>query len=359
MKTDMISKTVVVLGLLMATSLLSPATSSSAVGQEWATKMFKETEHNFGNVPKGEVPEFRFEFQNLYEEDIHVAQVISSCGCTSASLSKNVVKKWEKGEVICRFNSPAFDGYKQASVRVLITKPFVGEVQLTVRGNIVRGLVFTPETIDFGSVSESSLPEKEIKLTNSGGNFQIVDVKSTFPHIKVRLKETSRAANLVTYTMTTQLRESVPSGFSQGELYVIVQENNMRREIPLKFSAKVVSELQVPDMIAMGSVKPGEEVTKRVVLKSSKPFTITDVTSHSTHFRVKAAKDEKKVHFVEVIYVGEDTPGQHISELSFYINSSTEPAGKTKAVVNIVAPEDQADSGELNPKTADVSTLKP
>jgi hypothetical protein len=349
MKTDMISKTLMVLGLIAVTLLSSPASA-----QEWAKKMFQEMDHDFGNVPKGEVPEYRFEFQNLYEEDLHIAQVVSSCGCTSASLSKKVLKTWEKGEVVCRFNSPAFDGHKQASIRVLITKPYVGEVQLTVKGNIVRGLVFSPESIDFGQVSESNLPEREIKLTNSGGNFRIADVKSTFPHIKVQLKETARTSSMVTYTMKTQLRDSVPSGFSQGELYIVVEENKVRREVPLKFSAKVVSELQVPEMIAMGTVKPGEEVKKRVVLKSNKPFKITDVTSHSTSFRVKAGKEEKKVHFVEVIYVGEEKPGQHVSELSFYINSSTEPAGKIKAVVEIVSPDGEPDASELTPKTADV-----
>ncbi len=299
-----------VLFILFGFGLTLTGMSSDASGQQWARKMFKEYMHDFGTVKKGEVPEYRFEIQNVFEEDIHIASVQSSCGCTSVSLSKNVLKTWEKGEVICRFNSPAFDGFKQATITVRFDRPFVGEVQLMVRGNIVRGVNFTPSSIDFGQVSETNLPMKKIQLSHAGNNnFRVLDVKSTFSHIKVQLRETARRGNLVNYEMTTQLKPTVPQGFSQGELYVVVESNRVRQEIPIKFSAKVVSALQIPEMISLGTVAPGEEVKKRVVLKCDRPFRITDVTCQSQAFKVKADKEAKKVHFVEVIYTGEDQPG--------------------------------------------------
>ena len=317
------------------------ALPSQLRGQDWARKMFPETSHDFGNVTKGEVPEYRFEIQNIYEEDIHMSQVFSSCGCTSVSLSKKVLKTWEKGEVICRFNSPAFDGHKQATITVRFSKPYVGEMQLTVQGMIVRGLTFNPETIDFGQVSEGNLPSRTIQLASTGSaNFRIVDVKSTFSHIKVQLRETARKANLVNYEMTTQLKPSVPAGFSQGELYVVVEENRVRRQVPIKFSAKVVSALQIPDSVTMGTVAPGEEVKKKVILKHDRPFKITDVTCHSSAYRVKADRESKKVHFVELIYTGEDDPGRHECELSFFIDGASDSAGKIKAVVEIVPAEE-------------------
>jgi hypothetical protein len=320
------------------------------LGQDWARKMFPETSHDFGNVTKGEVPEYRFEIQNIYEEDIHIAQVFSSCGCTSVSLSKNVLKTWEKGEVICRFNSPSFDGFKQATVTVRLDKPYVGEMQLTVQGNIVRGLTFNPDSIDFGQVSESNLPAKTIKMASTGSpNFRIVDVKSTFSHIKVQLRETGRNNNLVNYEMTTQLKPTVPAGFTQGELYVVIEENRVQRQIPIKFSAKVVSALQIPDSVTMGAVSPGEEVKKKVILKHDRPFKITDVTCHSSAFRVKADRETKKVHFVELIYTGEDEPGRHECELSFFIDNASESAGKIKAVVEIIPVE------KPSAKTADAN----
>ena len=225
-------------------------------GQEWARKMFKEYSHEFGNVPLGEIPEYRFEMENVFNETIRIRSVTSSCGCTIATPTKKVLKTWEKGEIFCRFNTPAVGaGFKQATVTVRFDRPFVGECQLTVRGTIVSGITFTPASIDFGQVTDNKLPIKTIKLSSSGSpNLRIQDVKSTSSHIKViSIKETLRRGGLVNYEMKAQLKETIPKGFAQGELYVVVEENprardrnNNRvfREKPVRFSAKVVSPLK-------------------------------------------------------------------------------------------------------------------
>ena len=323
-------------GTLLAFLLLLTFSVHQANGQEWARKMFKEYVHDFGTVQKGEVPEYRFEIENQYEEDIHIASVHSSCGCTSVSMTKNVLKTWEKGQIVCRFNSPAFDGFKQATVTVRFSRPFIGEVQLNVRGNIVRGLSMTPKSIDFGQVSEDNFPKRSIKLAHTGAaSFRIVDVKSTFPHIRVQLQETGRRGANINYQMAAQLKPGTPQGFSQGELYIVVEENGVRREVPLKFSGKVVSTLQYPETITMGPVIQGQQTKKRVLLKANRPFKITDVTCHSQAFRVKADPKSKKVHFVEVIFEANEAPGRLESELNFFTDLSSTSSGTVKAIVEI------------------------
>ena len=54
--------------------------ASDASAQEWAKKMFKVTSHSFGSVARGAKAEYQFELQNLYEEEVHVAAVRTSCG---------------------------------------------------------------------------------------------------------------------------------------------------------------------------------------------------------------------------------------------------------------------------------------
>ncbi len=51
--------------ILIGFALTLTAMSSEASGQQWARKMFKEYTHDFGTVKKGEVPEHRFEIQNV------------------------------------------------------------------------------------------------------------------------------------------------------------------------------------------------------------------------------------------------------------------------------------------------------
>ena len=317
-------------------------------GQDWARKMFKEYVHEFGNVTLGEIPEYRFEIQNIYNEDIRISSVTSSCGCTIATPSKKVLKTWEKGEIICRFNTPAVgNGFKQATITVRFEKPFIGETQLTVKGTIVSGLNVNPQKIDFGQVTEMNFPVKKISLSHTGNpSFRIQDVKSTFEHINVQIKETVRRGNYVNYEMSAQLTDTVPKGFAQGDLYVVFEENqNLRnrdgtpvlREIPIQFNAKVVAPLQVaPEILTLGSISPGQNVTQKVFLTCDEPFKITDVRCLSEAFRVRADRESKKVHIVEVSYTGEDKLGRHECELSFFTDLDNEASGKMKAIVEIV-----------------------
>lgn len=335
--------------VLLFVLLLSLGLTSVSDAQDWARKMFKEYNHDFGNVPMGEIPEFRFPIENIYKEDIRIRSVSSSCGCTIASATKNVLKMWEKGEIVCRFNSPAVGlGFKEATITVRFDRPFVGECQLTVKGTIVSGVSFTPPAIDFGQVTDMNLPIKTIRVSSKGNpNFRIADVKSTSSHIKVLgIREVGRRGGLVNYELSAQLKPSVPKGYAQGELFVVFEENANRppnmppilRQAPIKFNAKVVSAFQVaPEVMTIGPVKPGEEVKQKVFLTADHPFTVTDVRCHSQAFSVKADQKAKKVHIVEVTYTGEDKPGRHECELSFFANSSAVAVGKMKAIVEIIA----------------------
>src|SRR5687768_3631663 len=62
--------------------------------KEWAQKMFKVTTHDFGHVAHGAKAEIAFEIQNLYEEDVHIADVRTSCGCTTPTVTKPTLKTW-------------------------------------------------------------------------------------------------------------------------------------------------------------------------------------------------------------------------------------------------------------------------
>ncbi|MEM7785284.1 MAG: DUF1573 domain-containing protein [Planctomycetota bacterium] len=332
--------------------------------------MFKEYNHDFGKVALGDVPEHRFELQNLYKENIRIQSVTSSCGCTVASLSKNILKTWEKGEVICKFNSPAVGtGFKQATITVRFTGQFSGEVQLTVSGNIVGGVNFSTESIDFGQVIEGKMPAKTIKLSsNVSPMFQIVDVKSTFPHIKVKQSETARRGNYVSYDLTAQLADTAPKGFVQGELFVVYQENSNQRDSngnpilkqqTLPFSAKVGSPVRIsPGILSLGKLEAGETISKKVFITADAPFTITDVRCRSSAFSVKADPSEKKTHIIEVTYTGVPETGKHECDLNFYTSLNTDPSGVMKALVEIVDPIADDPVAAVKSAASDSSAIK-
>ena len=104
--------------LVAGTLALAVAPFDAAVAQEWATKMFSATSHNFGTVAKGSKTEFRFVFRNIYKEDLHVVGVRTSCGCTSPEVTVRDLKTHETGEVIAKFNTRTFLGQHGATLTV-------------------------------------------------------------------------------------------------------------------------------------------------------------------------------------------------------------------------------------------------
>ena len=305
--------------------------------QKWAKDLFSEFSHDFGDVTKGETPEYRFKLKNIYNEDINIIQVFSSCGCTQASITKNKIKTWEESEIVCRFNSKPFNGSKQATVTVKLGPPLVGEVQLSVKGNIVSAIRMNPSELQFGQVSRGR--DKTLGTTITGAAnvpFRIVDIKSTFPHVGVSLSRATRVGNTIQYQMQTKLKESAPEGFSQGELYVVVEESGKRRQIPLKFSAEMTAPIKIsPAVLTLNDLKPGEQVTKTVVVRAGQPFQITDVKCRTKAFRVTAKKGgSAKTHILKVTYTAPENPKSSECDLTFFTNLTNAPSGKVKAIID-------------------------
>ena len=334
-----IATRVFALVVLTALNVYSP---DSLMGQEWARKMLSEFSHDFGEVNKGDMPEYRFKIKNIYKEDMNIAQVFSSCGCTQVSVSKNKIKTFETADVICRFNSKPFNGFKQATVTVRFGAPMAGEVQLTVKGTIVSAIRLQPESIDFGQVSRGKPAVFQTTLTGPPNSyFRIADIKSTFSHVGVSLNQPQRINGRIQYVMQTRLKDSAPDGFTQGDLFIIVDEGNgARRQIPLKFTAKMASAIKLsPAVLTLSNVKPGQKVTKTVVVRAEEPFEITDVKCETRAFNVSQKKSGmRKTHILSVSYTGEEKSGRHECDLTFYTSLGNKPAGTVKAIVTFANP---------------------
>src|SRR5262245_48140708 len=88
------------------------AAAAPANAKPWAEKMFATRSHDFGHVARGAKAEFAFEIQNMYEEEVHIADVKTSCGCTTPSVTKNTLKTWEKGTIVATLNTRSFVGQR-------------------------------------------------------------------------------------------------------------------------------------------------------------------------------------------------------------------------------------------------------
>src|SRR5687768_11060148 len=88
------------------------------VAERWVAKMFAEREYNFGTVARGADTVYRFPVKNIYKQDIELVNVRSSCGCTSPSIEKSVIKTGETGYIVAKFNTRTFTGLHGATLTV-------------------------------------------------------------------------------------------------------------------------------------------------------------------------------------------------------------------------------------------------
>jgi hypothetical protein len=292
--------------------LLALLSASSASAQDWAKKMFQTTEHDFGTVARGAKAEFAFEFENLYEEDVHVAKVYSSCGCTTPTIEKRDVKTFEKAQILATYNTRAFLGQKSATVTVVFDKPQYAEVQLEVTGYIRSDVVLEPGEVNFGEVDQAQQAETTLQITYAGrADWKIVDVRSANQHLEVDLTETSRTGGRVTYDMLVRLKDDAPPGHFHDELSIITDDARLK-SIPVLVHGNVMSPLTVsPAALFLGVLQPGQSVTKQLIVRGKQPFKLLAVRCEDDRFQFKAPDDKAAtIHFIPVTFTAPDSTGE-------------------------------------------------
>ena len=91
---------------------------AEAKSKPLTTVAFSETEHNFGNIKKGEKVEHIYEVTNTGTNPLIISNVKPGCGCTAPDYTKEPIMPGQKGQITLKFDSTNFDGvvYKSAEV---------------------------------------------------------------------------------------------------------------------------------------------------------------------------------------------------------------------------------------------------
>jgi hypothetical protein len=294
--------------------------------------MFKDTDHDFGTVARDAKSEHRFVFENLYMEDVHIASVRTSCGCTTPSIETPLIKTYEKGAILAHFNTDSFLGQRGATLTVTIDQPFYAEVQLHIRGNIRSDVDIQPGSVQFGSIDQGTGYTQTATVNYSGGNdWKILDIKSANPHITAKAVENGRSYGNVSYTLTVKVDKNTPSSYLNDHLMLVTNDPSSR-QIPVLVEGRVTPSITVsPAELFMGVVQPGQKVTKQLVVKGKKPFRILSVSCADKSFQFDTSKEEsaKELHMIPVTF------------------TASADAGKVVKTIKI-----KTDQGEMTPELA-------
>jgi hypothetical protein len=294
------------------TLLLITLAPGMGLAKEWAQKMFTAVNHDFGHVARGAKAEFAFEVQNLYEEDVHIADVRTSCGCTTPTITKPTLKTWEKGSIVATLNTRSFVGQRNSTLTVVIDKPFYAEVPLTIAGYIHSDVDFQPGVAALGDVEQGTGGERSVTVTYRGvGQWQIADVRSANTNLEVELADAIRQPGTVTYKMVVRLKPDAPAGIVQDQLTLVTNDQRMPTVV-LPVEGRVVPPLAInPSPLLFGSMAPGQSATKQLVITGKQPFRVLNVRSDGEALQFKTAADvQKKVHIIPVSLVAPEIAGE-------------------------------------------------
>jgi len=239
--------------LLLAIGFLGLIASERAAAQSWADKMFEVKKHDFRTVGRRTKAEFHFEFTNIYEQDVHVSAVRTSCGCTTPTLTADTLHTHETAAVVATFNTNTHIGQKAATITVVFDQPKYAEVQLRVSGFIRTDITFDPPEVNYGELSSGQPAEQDVVITHSGNNhWEITDVRSHCENLSVRLEPPERTAAMVRYRMRVKLDGNVPEGDIRERLTLISND----RSFP------------TTEMAITGRVRPSVSVSPQLLSRS-------------------------------------------------------------------------------------------
>lgn len=285
--------------------------SSPLLAQPWAHKMFSEKHHDFGTVSRNAKAEHVFQFENSFEEELHVASVRSSCGCTKPSIAKNRIAPHSTGEILALLNTKSFIGQKNAVITVVFDRPYYAEVQLTVSGHIRSDIVTDPGEVRFGELELGESKEIVVRVSYAGRpDWKITDVRGSSEHLEVRMDPTTRQGNVVTVPLRVRLKDTAPAGELLDELTVVTNDSRSG-QFSLPLSATIRSPLTItPHLVSLGAVRKGSSTKQKLLVRSKKPFEITEVVCEDPRFQFEIPSGAKAVQVVPFEFIGDDLPGE-------------------------------------------------
>ena len=335
------------LRIVMVMLALVSATAPAARGQEWARKMFEIASHDFGAVARGAKAEFRFKLTNIYLEDVHISGVTSSCGCTTPTIAKELLKTYDEGYIVAAFNTRNHLGQKSATLRVTFDKPFPAEVQLQVSGFIRSDVELEPGGVQFGTIDAGAPAEKLLKITaRTGRDWQITEIRSSSQFVEAEAVETGRAVGQVTYDMVVRLLPGIPSGYLKERL-VVVANDSKSTEFPIEVEGKILSRLSTSSsLLVMGAVKPGSKSRKTLVIQGKHPFRITGIECEDPSFDFDYPKTAAPHHKVNVTFLAPDSPGKCNARIRIITDLDGDASTEIGASANVIEPEGAGDAAQ-------------
>ena len=281
------------------------ATAGSVQAATWAEATFDELSKDFGSAPRGPTLSHPFRLVNNTKGDITIASVRVSCGCVSASALKTTLKPGEETAILARMDTNRFSGTKSVTIFVQFSQPQWEEVRLVVQANSRDDVILTPDSLAMGHVKRGTSPSATVNVTLLGSQAQVTGVISESNYVQTTLKEMKKENGELTYNLTAKLRADAPVGKWYTDVWLKTNSLSMPKvRVPL--TVEIESALSVsPAAVSLGQVAVGSQVERKVIVRGTQPFRITEVRGADGELVVSdSANDNEAIHVLTVTLKG-------------------------------------------------------
>ena len=307
----------------------------------WADKMFSALEHDFGVVARGADAKYRIEITNLYQEEVHIQQITTTCGCTAVRPSKETLASREKAEIEITMDTRKFTNLKTSSVVVVFDKPLFAEVRIPIQAYIRTDVVLNPGGVDGHAVPRGTGASRKVAIAYAGReDWKIREVINKSPHLEVALKETARANNRVNYELEVNLKPEAPLGVLREQV-TLITDDAANPQIPVLVDGRVESDFTInPTVVDFGTLAPGAQASKNVVIRGRKPFTVTGVRNANLGERIaaKLPAESKPIQIVPLSLTAPTAEGLVDELVEVQIEGQPEPVS-CRVIAKVAAPK--------------------
>jgi len=177
---------------IITTLMLTLAVSATALAAPAPNLVVDRPVYDFAIITQGKKVTHSFVLKNKGTAPLHILRTRTSCGCTVAAASSQVILPGKRTEIRATFDSGNFSGNVEKTVFVETDDPRKPVFELTLRGSIEESINVSPRRVDFGSVRAGTTKELMLTVENRGEKpLRLLAAASSVPQVEVQLSRST------------------------------------------------------------------------------------------------------------------------------------------------------------------------
>lgn len=230
--------------------------------------VFPEPVYDFGTVEQGEQVTKFFRFINQGSRDLRIESVKSSCGCTAAVISADVIPPGREGTISATFDTSRFLGEKVKTITVYSNDPLQPVTTLTLQGEITVEVAADPPQVYFGRLRRGEEVTRTVDiLYDAQKPITITKIEHTHPAVRVRAEELEKEGKKGKRLFVT-LTKTVGLGRFNDQI-TVTTTSQKRPSVTIPIFGSIEGDVVVqPPQVSFGIVRSGESKTQEVSVKS-------------------------------------------------------------------------------------------